>query len=50
MLAYGAEEAGRLNARDIEPRHLLLGLLREEKGTAAQVMREHGVLPSLLEN
>jgi Clp amino terminal domain, pathogenicity island component len=50
MLAYGAEEAERRNARHIEPQHLLLGLLRDEKCAAAKIMLEHGVVPPLMEN
>ncbi len=50
MLANGAEEAERRNAGHIEPQHLLLGLLREEKCAAAKIMLEHGVPLSLLEN
>jgi hypothetical protein len=43
VLAYGAEEAGRLNHEHIGTTHLLLGLLREEKCFAAQLLREQGV-------
>jgi ATP-dependent Clp protease ATP-binding subunit ClpC len=50
MLAYGAEEAERRNARQIEPQHLLLGLLRDERCATAKIMLEHGVVPSFLEN
>jgi len=50
MLANGAEEAERRNAGHIEPQHLLLGLLREEKCAAAKIMLEHGVPLSLLED
>jgi hypothetical protein len=50
MLAYGAEEAERRNASNIEPKHLLLGLLRDENCATAKIMREHGVVSSLLEN
>jgi Clp amino terminal domain, pathogenicity island component len=50
MLAYGAEEAERRNARHIEPQHLLLGLLRDETCSTAKIMLEHGVVPSFLEN
>ena len=42
-LAYGAEECERLHHKQISPPHLLLGLLREEKSLAAQLMREQGV-------
>ena len=43
VLAYGAEEAERLNHKHIDTEHLLLGLLREEKCFAAQLLREQGL-------
>jgi hypothetical protein len=43
VLAYGAEEAGRLNHEHIGTVHLLLGLLREENCFAAQLLREQGL-------
>ena len=43
VLAYGAEEAERLNHKHIGTEHLLLGLLREEKCFAATILRESGV-------
>jgi hypothetical protein len=43
VLAYGAEEAQRLNHKHIGTEHLLLGLLREEKCFAAQLLGEQGV-------
>lgn len=43
VLAYGAEEAERLNHTHIGTEHLLVGLLREETGLAAQVMTEQGL-------
>ncbi|HWF08157.1 MAG TPA: Clp protease N-terminal domain-containing protein, partial [Bryobacteraceae bacterium] len=46
-LAYGAEECERLNQKQIGPEHLLLGLLREEKCFAAQLLREYGVTVEL---
>ena len=42
-LAYAAEERERMHAEHIETEHLLLGLLREEKSLAAQILRERGV-------
>jgi ATP-dependent Clp protease ATP-binding subunit ClpC len=42
-LAFAAEESERMNAESIETDHLLLGLLREEKSLAAQLLRERGV-------
>ena len=43
MLAYAAEEAERLGHKHIGTEHLLLGLLREEKCFAAQILNERGV-------
>src|SRR5580704_1268346 len=43
VLAYGAEEAERLNDRHIGSEHLLLGLLREEKCFAAEILHERGL-------
>jgi len=40
VLAYAAEEAERMQHKDIGTPHLLLGLLREEKCFAAQLLRE----------
>ncbi|HEY6346549.1 MAG TPA: Clp protease N-terminal domain-containing protein [Bryobacteraceae bacterium] len=50
ILAYGADEAERRHARHIEPQHILLGLLRDERSATAKIMLEHGVVPSFLEN
>jgi ATP-dependent Clp protease ATP-binding subunit ClpC len=43
VLAYSAEEAERLFDKHIGTEHLLLGLLREEKCFAAQILQERGV-------
>src|ERR1700757_383239 len=43
VLAYAAEEAERLKQEHIGVEHLLLGLLREEKGFAATILREQGL-------
>jgi len=43
VLAYAAEEAERLGHKHIGTEHLLLGLLREEKCFAAQILEERGV-------
>lgn len=43
VLAFAADEAKRLSNRNICTEHLLLGLLREEKCPAAEILREHGV-------
>jgi ATP-dependent Clp protease ATP-binding subunit ClpC len=41
VLAYGAEEAERLSHKHIGTEHLLLGLLREEKCFASEILHEH---------
>jgi ATP-dependent Clp protease ATP-binding subunit ClpA len=43
ILAYGAEEAARLNQKHIGIEHLMLGILREEKCLAARLLRERGL-------
>ncbi|MGA7924657.1 MAG: Clp protease N-terminal domain-containing protein [Candidatus Sulfotelmatobacter sp.] len=43
VLAYAGEEAERLAQKHIGTEHLLLGLLREEKCFAAQILMERGV-------
>jgi ATP-dependent Clp protease ATP-binding subunit ClpC len=43
VLAYGAEEAERLNHKHIGTEHLLLGLLREEKCFAAEILHVRGL-------
>ena len=43
VLAYGAEEAERLNHKHIGTEHVLLGLLREEKCFAAEILHERGL-------
>src|SRR6266852_1792005 len=43
VLAYGAEEAERLSKKHIGTEHLLLGLLREEKCFAAEILHERGL-------
>jgi ATP-dependent Clp protease ATP-binding subunit ClpA len=43
ILAYAAEEAERLNHRHIGTEHLLLGMLREEKSVAAEILQERGL-------
>ncbi len=43
VLAYGAEEAERLSHKHIGTEHLLLGLLREEKCFAADILHERGL-------
>jgi ATP-dependent Clp protease ATP-binding subunit ClpC len=43
ILAYAAEEAERLNHRHIGTEHLLLGILREEKCVAGEILYERGL-------
>jgi ATP-dependent Clp protease ATP-binding subunit ClpC len=43
VLAYAAEEAERLNHKHIGTEHVLLGLLREEKCFAAEILKERGL-------
>ena len=43
VLVYAGEEAERLNHKHIGTEHLLLGLLREEKSLAAQILMERGL-------
>ena len=43
VLAYAAEEAERLNHKHIGTEHLLLGLLREDKCFAAEILHERGL-------
>jgi ATP-dependent Clp protease ATP-binding subunit ClpC len=43
VLAYGAEEAERLSHKHIGTEHLLLGLLREERSFAAEILHERGL-------
>jgi hypothetical protein len=43
VLAYGVEEAERLNHRHIGSEHLFLGLLREENSLAAKLLEPFGV-------
>src|SRR5438309_5410038 len=48
VLAYAAEEAERLSHKHIGTEHLLLGLLREEKSFAAEILHERGLHLSTL--
>ena len=43
VLAYATEEAERLSHKHIGTEHLLLGLLREEKCFAAEILHERGL-------
>lgn len=42
-IRYAVQEARGLKDRQVKPEHLLLGLLRETKGVAAQVLRRLGL-------
>ncbi|HEV2233203.1 MAG: ATP-dependent Clp protease ATP-binding subunit [Terriglobia bacterium] len=48
VLAYAAEEAERLAHKHIGTEHLLLGLLREDKSFAAEILHERGLRLSTL--
>src|ERR1035438_5713819 len=48
VLVYAAEEAERLSHKHIGTEHLLLGLLREEKCYAAEILHEHGLHLSVI--
>ena len=43
VLSYAAEEAERLSHKHIGTEHLLLGLLREEKSFASEILHERGL-------
>ena len=45
ILAQAAEEAERLRHKDIDTQHLLVGMLREEKSYAAELLRKRGLTP-----
>lgn len=48
VLAYAADEAMRLGHKHIGTEHLLLGLLREEKCFAAEILHERGLRLSIV--
>ena len=48
VLAYAADEAERLAHKHIGTEHLLLGLLREEKCFAAEILHQRGLRLSTL--
>ncbi len=48
VLAYAAEEAERLSHKHIGTEHLLLGLLREDKSFAAEILHERNLRLSTL--
>jgi len=43
-LAYAAEEAENLNHKHIDPRHLVLGLMRVEESLAAKLLQNYGMV------
>ena len=43
VLRFAAEEANLISDRNIRTAHLLLGLLREDTGLAAEILRERGI-------
>jgi hypothetical protein len=47
ILSYSQEEADRFNSR-VGVEHLLLGILRDEKSNASEILRKHGVQLSTL--
>jgi ATP-dependent Clp protease ATP-binding subunit ClpC len=48
VLNSAAEESERMAHKHIGTEHLLLGLLREEKSVAAEILREHGFRTKLI--
>jgi ATP-dependent Clp protease ATP-binding subunit ClpC len=48
ILSYAAEEADRLGHKHVGTEHLLLGILREEKSFAAEILQERGLRLSAL--
>jgi ATP-dependent Clp protease ATP-binding subunit ClpC len=48
VLAYAAEEAEKLQHKHIGTEHLLLGLLREDKSFAAEILHDRGLRLSLI--
>jgi len=43
VLTFAADESDRLGHRHIGTEHLLLGILREEKSSAAQILYQRGL-------
>jgi ATP-dependent Clp protease ATP-binding subunit ClpC len=48
VLNCAAEESERLSHKHIGTEHILLGLLREEKSIAAEILRDHGLRPGTI--
>ncbi|MBA3600748.1 MAG: ATP-dependent Clp protease ATP-binding subunit [Acidobacteria bacterium] len=45
ILAFANEESQQLQNRHIGPEHLLLGLVRQERSIAAEILYQHGLRP-----
>lgn len=50
VLTHGADESGRMNHKHIGTEHLLLGLLREEKSLASEILNQRGLRLSQVRN
>jgi len=48
VLNNAAEESDRLSHKHIGTEHILLGLLREERCIAAEILRDHGLRPGMV--
>jgi ATP-dependent Clp protease ATP-binding subunit ClpC len=48
VLNNAAEESERLSHKHIGTEHILLGLLRQDKSVAAEILREHGLRPGMI--
>jgi ATP-dependent Clp protease ATP-binding subunit ClpC len=48
VLNFAAEESERFSHKNIGTEHLLLGLLREEKSIAAEILREYGLQSDMI--
>jgi ATP-dependent Clp protease ATP-binding subunit ClpC len=48
VLNNAADESERFSHKHIGTEHILLGLLREDKSIAAEILREHGLRPGMI--
>ncbi|MEJ2110263.1 MAG: ATP-dependent Clp protease ATP-binding subunit [Acidobacteriota bacterium] len=48
VLNSAAEESSRFSHKYIGTEHILLGLLREDKSVAAEILREYGIYPDII--
>jgi len=48
VLRWAAEESEGLSHHQIDSRHLLLGLLREDTSLASEILRSHGLDPAVI--